>query len=116
MSSIGLVPEILTQACSSSTRALRVMSKPDRVCQREEWDTLEATVSAFLTVGFFGLFGQAHDELESKFIVATFAVASQGWICLSDALVEPCASSSSRLTQRAWYARVLLVTEHESHE
>ena len=29
-------------------------------------------MSAFLTVGFFGLFGQAHDELESEFIVATF--------------------------------------------
>jgi hypothetical protein len=35
-----------------------------------------ATVNAFLTVGFFVLLGQAHDEFESEFIVATTAGTS----------------------------------------
>jgi hypothetical protein len=42
-------------------------------------------VSAFLTVGFFALLGQTHDELKSEFIVATTAGASCGsvWLGLS---------------------------------
>jgi hypothetical protein len=40
---------------------------------------LVATVSAFLTVGFFGLFGQAHDELESE---------DRGYLCSSFARLD----------------------------
>jgi hypothetical protein len=35
---------------------------------------MEATMSAFLTVGFFTMHRQTHDELESKFVVATSSV------------------------------------------
>jgi hypothetical protein len=81
----------LNEMISSCTDPSTAPSKSDRVHQQEESDALVATVNAFLTVGSFALLGQAHDALNSEFIVATPAGISHLWICHSTTLTEPCA-------------------------